>query len=111
MSTWKPNCEFFYEDYHRGSERQECRLLARTRQAREWNIGLCRTCPVPRIRQANRCPDMILDARIESSVLGLRRHVVVAAFCTRTMKDVKDPRVGCGECHQDYLFRVSPEGD
>jgi len=99
MSTWKPNCEFYFEDYYRGMERQECRLLGRSGEGHEWTPGLCRSCPVPRIRQANRCPDMILEARVSSAFLGLGRKVSLTGFCTRTMQEVKDLMVGCGECH------------
>lgn len=98
--TWKPNCEFYFEDYYRGREKQECRLLARSNRSKGWTIELCRSCPVPRIRQANRCPDMILEARIDAGFLGLGRKIVVDAFCTRTMREVTEPMVGCGECHQ-----------
>jgi hypothetical protein len=98
--AWKPNCEFYFEDYHRGRERQECRLLARNGRTQGWSVSLCRSCSVPRIRRANRCPNMILDARISGGFLGLGRRVMVEAFCTRTMREVKEPMVGCGECHQ-----------
>jgi hypothetical protein len=98
--TWEPNCEFYFADYFRGLDRQECRLLARGGRAKDWTIELCHSCPSPRIRQANRCPDMILEARVAVGFLGWGRKVVVEAFCTRTMRDVTAPMVGCGECHQ-----------
>jgi len=99
MPTWKPDCDFYFEDYYRGREQRDCRLLARSRSKEKWDIGLCRSCPVPRIRQANRCPEMILEARIRSGLLGFGRKVVISAFCMRTMRDVVEPMVGCGECH------------
>ncbi len=99
MTTpWRPNCEFFFEDHYRGRDTLECRLLARNPTHQDWDIGLCRTCPVPRILQANRCPNMILEARIESH--WLRRAVAITAFCTRVMSEVKEPLVGCGHCHE-----------
>lgn len=98
MSKWKPNCDFFFEDYFRGREKQECRLLERSRGPHgQWNIGLCRTCPVPKILQANRCPNIVLEARIETRLF--RRRVQVAAFCTHSMREVEQPMIGCGECH------------
>lgn len=105
-ATWKPDCAFYFEDYYRGRERRECRLLARSGRARGWSVTLCRFCPVPRIRRANRCPNMIIEARIKTGFLGLGRRVTVEAFCTRTMREVKEPMVGCGECHQ-YAGAVS----
>ena len=106
--SWKPNCEFYFEDYYRGMERQECRLLKRSGNGSDWTIGLCHSCPVPRILQANRCPDMVLEARIAAGFLGLGRRVRLTAFCVRTMQDVKDPMVGCGECHQSIAERLNP---
>jgi hypothetical protein len=98
MTTqWRPNCEFFYEDHYRGRDEMDCRLLARNPVRQQWAIGLCRTCPVPRILQANRCPNMILEARVESRFL--RRRVTITAFCTKAMREVAEPMVGCGLCH------------
>jgi hypothetical protein len=98
MTTqWRPNCDFYFEDHVRGRDVQECRLLARNPIRQAWEIRLCRTCPVPRVLQANRCPNMIMEARIESRLL--RRRVFVTAFCTRVMHEVEEPMVGCGLCH------------
>jgi len=94
---WRPTCDFYFEDHFRGRDVQECRLLARNPIRQAWEIGLCRTCPVPRVQQANRCPNMIVEARIESRLL--RRRVVITAFCTRAMHEVDEPMVGCGLCH------------
>ncbi len=92
-------CRFYYEDYHRGREQQECRLIARSRASERWAPKLCQTCPVPRILQANACPNMILEARVGRR-FGLVRRVQVEAFCTLQMSEVADPMVGCGECHR-----------
>lgn len=97
MANWKPNCEFYFEDHFRGREQFECRLLSRGLQGRDWTSALCRSCPVPRIRQANRCPTLILEAQIESK--WFRRQVAVTAFCTRAMREVEEPMIGCGQCH------------
>jgi hypothetical protein len=42
---------------------------------------------------------MILSGEIESTFLGLKKQVKVTAYCTKTHQVVKDPYVGCGECH------------
>lgn len=91
-------CRYYYEDYYRGRETQECRLLARNPHAGRWRPALCRHCPVPGILQANACPDMVLEARVESRFLRGDR-VVVEAYCTRTWEVVPEPKVGCGRCH------------
>jgi hypothetical protein len=59
---------------------------------------------------ANACPNMVLDAKVERSFLGLRRRIEVAAFCTQALQDVPEPEIGCGQCHLEYpVFRTSPE--
>jgi hypothetical protein len=44
---------------------------------------------------------MILEARVGSTFLGLKKKVEVSAFCTRSEADVKEPEIGCGQCHLD----------
>jgi len=92
------DCRFYYEDYHRGREHRECRLIAR-RASDRWTPELCMTCSVPRILQANACPNMILEARVGRR-FGLLRRVQVEAFCRLKMSEVANPMVGCGECHR-----------
>lgn len=88
-------CPHFYGDYHRGRDREECRLLPDT-----WSADLCKTCPVPGIVRANACEDMHLRAVVTRSVLNLfQRRVEVSAYCQKTNRDVAQPEIGCGECH------------
>jgi hypothetical protein len=107
------DCEFYYQDYHRGRGYQECRLIARDRTSEPWRPGLCRTCPIPRILRANRCPNMALEARVKRR-FGLLRRVEVLAVCTLQQCQVKEPMVGCGECHRyrpgAALFMGDEEG-
>ena len=92
-------CRFYYEDFNRGREIQECRLLRHSSGSQAWTPDLCATCPVPRIAMANACPDMVLEARIGRRWL-VRKQVKVDAYCTRTRQRVQDPYVGCGHCHE-----------
>jgi hypothetical protein len=92
-------CKFYYEDYYRGSERRECRLLNRNPHSARWQPEHCRRCPVPGILRANACPDMILEGSVKRRFL-LGEKVVVEAYCMRTMRPVPEPHVGCGECHK-----------
>ncbi len=48
-------CKYFYGDYYRGRDHEECRLLGA-----QWKPALCRTCPVPAIEMANACEFMRL---------------------------------------------------
>ena len=92
-------CKFYYEDYYRGSETEECRLIARSRESLPWNSGLCGSCPVPDILRANACPNMVLDARVVKRFFGLSQ-AVESAWCSEYFEDVKQPHVGCGHCHE-----------
>ncbi len=103
-------CPYYYEDFHRGRNRQECRLIERTPHGGVYSPDLCMHCRVPRIVLANACPTMVLEARVVSRFFGLRHRVDVSAYCTRTLKAVEVPEIGCGHCHE-LLPMETPEGD
>ncbi|MGD8625828.1 MAG: hypothetical protein PVF47_16870 [Anaerolineae bacterium] len=94
-------CRYYYEDYNRGRQRQECRLLAQNPQSAPWQPALCQSCPVPGILRANACPNLVLEGRVEKRFLGLKRRVAVEAFCTKYLESGFDPHVGCGHCHEE----------
>jgi len=95
-------CKFYYEDFHRGRSKQECRLIQRNPASEPWRPSLCNTCPVPAILRANACPNMVLEARVGRR-WGLLRQVKVQAFCLLVMEEVAEPMVGCGRCHEGRL--------
>ncbi|MGC8857138.1 MAG: hypothetical protein ACP5QU_10110 [Anaerolineae bacterium] len=91
-------CKFFYGDYHRGRNVEECRLLKVS--AQRWSADLCKTCPVPAILLANACPYLQLRATATRPLTALfQRRVQVRAFCEKTQRSVAEPQIGCGECH------------
>lgn len=90
-------CKYFYGDYHRGREIEECRLLERTEY--QWTPDLCYSCPVPDILQANACEHMELEGYADRPFPFLKRKVRVKAYCSKTNRDVPEPHIGCGECH------------
>ena len=91
-------CPHFYGDYFRGRSLEECRLLKTA--GKHWTRDLCSTCPVPAISQANACEFMQLRATIARPLSSaFMRRVQVQAFCEKSNKNVKEPQVGCGECH------------
>ena len=92
-------CRFYFEDYFRGREKQECRLLLQNPSGGRWKASHCGSCPVPDILRQNACPNLLLEARISKTFLGLREQVQVYAVCTNKMTEVENPAVGCGECH------------
>jgi hypothetical protein len=100
-------CPFYYADFHRGRQRQECRLVARTPGGGRWAPDLCARCRVPAIHVANACPNLVLEARVQPGVLGLGRGVRVSAVCTRSGGPVTEPEIGCGQCH--ILPMLGPE--
>ena len=87
--------KYFYGDYYRGRNSEECRLLGPT-----WSRDLCRTCPVPGIDRANACEFMRLRGEVVRPVsAAFRRRVKVTPFCEKTGRSGFDPHIGCGECH------------
>lgn len=95
-------CRYFYGDYYRGRDHEECRLVEDG-----WTADLCRTCQVPVILRANRCGNMVLRGKVGRHFLG--RRVKVDAYCTECGCTVKEPMVGCGRCH-DSRDVAEPNG-
>jgi hypothetical protein len=92
-------CRFFYGDYYRGRKHEECRLLGSASPPLPWTPDLCRTCPVPDILLANACPHIIFEPHLERPFPFIKRQVAVKSYCTKTLRDVPEPHIGCGECH------------
>ena len=91
-------CKYFYGDYFRGRSMEECRLMQASGE--KWSADLCKTCPVPAIGRANACEFLQLHARVTRPFnAGFMRRVQVTAFCEKSKRSVKEPQVGCGECH------------
>jgi hypothetical protein len=88
-------CKYFYGDYYRGRDHEECRLLGPA-----WVADLCRTCPVPAISRANACEFMQLRGEvIRPLAAAFKRRVKVGTFCEKTERSGFDPHIGCGTCH------------
>jgi hypothetical protein len=92
-------CPYFYGNYYRGRKQEECRLIGSAPPPYQWQAALCHTCPVPAISRANACEYMILQASVAREWLGLRRKVIVTAYCRKSERQVEHPEIGCGECH------------
>jgi hypothetical protein len=100
------DCKYFYGDYFRGRSIEECRLLQASGQ--KWTPDLCKTCPAPGIARANACEFLQLRGTVNrpASALFMRR-VSISAYCEKSNKNVKEPQVGCGECHPiNPIFEV-----
>jgi len=93
-------CPYFYGDYYRGRNHEECRLLLAANPPEKWTRNLCASCPVPGIARANACEHMVLTGHVARPVSAVfQRRVQVTAFCRKSNRPVKEPHVGCGECH------------
>ena len=99
-------CPHFFGDYYRGRNVEECRLLQLNGQA--WSPDLCKTCPVPDIARANSCQHMKLKAVVVRPITAIfQRRVQVSAYCEKTHRDVSEPQIGCGECHDlPFKFKI-----
>lgn len=93
------DCRFFYGDYFRGNNREECRLVNHPVNGILWTPDLCSTCPVPKVIMANACPNLEMIAHVEKYFLGFKKHMVVHYYCSLSKKDVSEPEIGCGKCH------------
>jgi len=95
------DCPQYYEDFHRGRNMQECRLVERNPNSAGWQPGDCARCPVPDILRANASDSMRLTLTIKPGFLGLGRHNEVVAYCERHHIPIDDPFVGCPQCNRD----------
>ena len=101
-------CKYFYGDYYRGRNHEECGLLKDSGQ--NWKPGYCKTCPVPSILRANACEYVTMTASISKPALALfQPRVQVSSFCHKTQRTVAEPHIGCGECHElPFKFDLKP---
>mgnify|MGYP005860990495 CR=1 FL=1 len=90
-------CRFYYEDFFRGSEVRECRLIARNPHSEPWEPKLCARCPVPDILLANSSPHLALEAKVTRR-MRFWKQVEVQAYCTRHLQEIEDPYAGCPQC-------------
>ncbi len=93
-------CRYYYEDFNRGREIQECRLIAKSPKSLPWEPDDCSKCPVPEILRANGSPHLRLEA-IVTKRFGLFRTIAVSSFCLKHAIEIEDPIIGCRECARE----------
>ena len=94
-------CKHYYEDFHRGHNVQECRLIKQNRDSLPWHPGDCLKCPVPALLNANASPYLELKVTIKPRFLGMKRQPIVTATCTKHHTDIDDAFVGCSKCNAE----------
>lgn len=101
-------CKYFYGDYYRGRNVEECRLLKDA--GLEWSPYMCSECPVPDILLANSCEHQKLIPQLKRPFLVLKPQLQISAYCTKIEEPVAEPRIGCRECHPDLKeFVIAPD--
>jgi hypothetical protein len=91
-------CQYYYQDFHRGRSKQECRLLAGGSGAQRWHPEDCKNCPVPDILWANSSERLQLHATVRAGILGIGRSIEVVAWCSEHQVVIPDPYSGCEFC-------------
>lgn len=92
-------CRYFYGDYYRGRNHEECRLLSSSTPPLQWKQELCFSCPVPGIIMSNACEWMILNPILTRPFPFFKQEIRVKTYCSKTGRSGFDPHIGCGECH------------
>jgi hypothetical protein len=93
-------CKFYYEDFNRGRNIQECRI-ERTPESRQWIPQECTKCPVPHILRANSSPHLHLTLDSKTRFLGFGHVIGVLAHCDKHEIPVEDPYIGCPQCNRE----------
>jgi hypothetical protein len=93
-------CRYFFGDYHRGKNKEECRLLQTANPPLDWDERLCFSCPVPGILRSNSCEHLRLIPELKRPFPLFPKEVRIDAYCIKTKQDVREPQIGCGQCHQ-----------
>jgi hypothetical protein len=93
-------CRYYYEDFHRGRQTQECRLIERTRRSGDslpWTPDLCEKCNVPAIIRANGSKDLRLKLSVQKR-FGLFKSLKLVVRCAAHDEIIADPMRGCARC-------------
>lgn len=93
-------CRYYYEDFHRGRNIQECRIPKHP-ESSLWRPTDCAKCPVPQILQANASPNLELMLNIKQTWLGFGRKLEVTASCVLHEIPIEDPFTGCPRCNEE----------
>ena len=93
-------CKFYYGDFYRGRNEEDCRLIERNPDSLPWNPKLCNSCPVPEILAANASETLVLDGKVVKKFFGFKQEVEVEGWCSECFSVVPDPIKGCQNCNR-----------
>ena len=106
-------CRHYHEDFHRGRNIQECRLIKENPESAHWQPTDCSKCQIPDILNANASHDLQLTLMVKTGILGFGRRLEVAASCAKHHVSIDDPYVGCPICNSERpgldIFRQALE--
>ncbi len=103
------NCLYFHGDYHRGMNKEECRLIAANPDnTTPWKRDYCDSCPVPEILIASNSRDLALEAKVVKRFLRGQVEVTFAV-CTKHMVELADP-LFCPKCADEQRQRAGGDG-
>ncbi|MEZ4616258.1 MAG: hypothetical protein R2867_12255 [Caldilineaceae bacterium] len=104
MAKGPVNCRYFYGDYHRGRNVEECRLLAANPDnQRPWRRQLCDSCPVPEIVITSTSRELVLEAEVKRKLIWDSVEVTFA-ICQKHMIELADPRY-CPQCAEEQAAK------
>jgi len=92
------SCKYYYADFNRGRNRQECRLILRETGSTGWRPADCARYAVPDILWANASENLEIRARVKPGFLGFGRNVDVTTRCKKHSINITDPYGGCEQC-------------
>ena len=90
-------CRHYFQDFHRGKDVQECRLVKANPASMYWKPMDCSKCPVPDILNANASRDLNLKVTIQTKFLGFGREVKVEASCKDQSIPLEEAYTGCND--------------
>jgi len=87
-------CRYYYADFHRGRNIQECRNVKYNNNSEPWHAKDCTNCPVPDILRANADPNMELTVTVSKGFMGFGRKIKVDAYNKNDGSVIENPYVG-----------------
>ncbi|MCB0129396.1 MAG: hypothetical protein KDD78_01045 [Caldilineaceae bacterium] len=103
------NCRYFYGDYFRGKNQEECRLIdANPNNSRPWRRKLCDSCPVPALLITSNCRDLALEAEVKRKFLRDQVEITLA-ICTKHILELDDPNY-CPQCAAEQASAMTSSG-